>query len=57
MYADDSALHLSGRGVADFQYKIQSDLNLTDKWCSENKMYINIEKIYIYIWRWETAMT
>lgn len=44
MYADDSTFHLSGKAVTDIQDKIQSDLNLIDRWCSENKMYINIDK-------------
>lgn len=44
IYADDSTFHLSGKAVPDIQDKIQTDLDLIDKWCSENKMYINIEK-------------
>ena len=44
MYADDSTVYVIGKDVKLIESILNADANNVFKWCSENKLYINVEK-------------
>ena len=44
LYADDTALYMTGNNCQELQDILQSDLNQISKWLVTNKLFLNINK-------------
>jgi hypothetical protein len=44
IYADDSAIHISGENISDIQTKVQEDLKRIELLCKDDNMFINCNK-------------
>ena len=44
LYADDTALHYSGKDVSIIENTIQDDLNRFNMWCNQNVVTVDVKK-------------
>ena len=44
LYADDTALYLSGNDLDVIEYNLQEDLNRFSVWCKQNVLTVNVQK-------------
>ena len=44
LYADDTALYISGDSIATMEQNLQYDLFKFSKWCSQNALTVNVKK-------------
>ena len=44
LYADDTVIYVSGKNTVDAISKVQPELDKFSKWCTENKLSLNVSK-------------
>lgn len=50
LFADDTAVYLSGNNKAELEFKLQEDATLTGEWCRQNQLTLNAGKSQLVIY-------